>query len=67
MRKNDDGKSRIARGAEPRDVNTNPLDQNLGFGQAHSGRAFSEQIPEVWKNRAFIGMSFTIEKCRDLT
>ena len=66
MHKNDGEKSKFKRIQEPRDSNGNQWDPNLEFDQASPGSAFSEKIPEVWKDQTFSGMSFTIEKCRDL-
>jgi hypothetical protein len=66
MQTSDGKKSKSSRNEEPRESNSNPWDPNLEFEQINPGDAFSEKIPEVWKNQTFIGTSFTIEKCRDL-
>lgn len=54
----------ITNNADFRAILTTPSDFQPQCSQAP--QAFSEKIPEVWKNTNFSAMPFTIEKCCDL-
>jgi hypothetical protein len=66
MSKNNVKNSVGTNSSDSRDDFRNPWDPNLEFDQVDADTTSSAKIPEVGKNQAFVGMSFTIEKCREL-